>query len=143
VAIEKENEMPLQRTVTKPLPAEFAALVAKAEAAGQAALVAATPTPMIVGEAVDLFSDKIDYAKPTYYVAEGACGFAWVWFKGNTPFGRAMKAAGKASEGYPTGLQVWVSEGGQSIARKEAYARAYATVLKEAGITAYAQSRLD
>lgn len=121
---------------------DFSALVAKAEAAGIAACEAAKPTPMIVGEAVGL-SDKIDYSKPTYYVSEGACGFAWVWFKGNTPFGRYMKKTGKASSGYPTGLQVWVSAGGQSIARKEAYARAYATVLKEAGITAYPDSRLD
>lgn len=134
--------MPLQRTVTKPLPKEFAEIVAKAEAAGMAALQKATPTPMIVGQAIG-FTNKIDYTKPTYYEAEGVCGFAWVWFKGNTAFGRAMKAAGKAGDGYPTGLQVWIAEGGQAYERKIAYAGAYAEVLNAAGITAYAQGRLD
>lgn len=121
---------------------DFGALVAKAEAAGFAACEAAKPIPMIVGEA-DGFSNKFKPGATLYYESEGACGFAWVWFKGNTPFGRYMRKTGKASSGYPTGLQVWVSAGGQSIARKEAYARAYASVLKEAGITAYPQSRLD
>jgi len=121
---------------------DFSDLVKKAEAAGMAALEAAKPVPMIVGEA-DGFSNRFKPGAKLYYESEGACGFAWVWFKGNTPFGRWMKRAGKASSGYPTGLQVWVSEGGQSIARKEAYARAYAAVLKEAGITAYPGSRLD
>ncbi len=121
---------------------DFSDLVKKAEAAGMAALEAAKPVPIIVGEA-DGFSDRFKPGAKLYYEPEGACGFAWVWFKGNTPFGRWMKKAGKASAGYPTGLQVWVSAGGQSIARKEAYAVAYAAVLKEAGITAYAGSRLD
>ena len=35
------------------------------------------------------------------------------------------------------------SEGGQSIERKEAYAAAYAAVLKANGIDAYPNSRLD
>lgn len=122
---------------------DFAAVVAEATAAGMAALVAAKPTPMVVGQATSLFGNEIDYSKPTYYEPEGACGFAWVHFAGNTAFGKWMKKMGYARDDYPKGLCVWVREGGQSIERKEAYAAAYAKVLKAHGIEAYADSRLD
>lgn len=121
---------------------DFCALVAQAEAAGRKAGEAVVPTPMIVGTAIGL-SDRIDPSKPQYYVEDGVCGFAWIMFKGNTPFGRWMKKMGKAKPAYPNGLQVWVSEFGQSMQRKEAYARAYAAVLRAAGIDAYANSRMD
>lgn len=122
---------------------KYAALAAKADAAGKAAADALTPTPMIVGEAKSLFSDDIDYSKPTYYVESGVCGFAWVWLKGNTGFGRWAKAQGIASKGYPNGLNIRASGYGQSYEKKLAYAQGYAAVLKEAGITAYAEGRLD
>lgn len=122
---------------------KYAALAAKADAAGKAAAEALTPTPMIVGEAKSLFTDEIDYSKPTYYVAGGVCGFAWVWLKGNTGFGRWAKAQGIASKGYPNGLNIRASGYGQSYEKKLAYAQGYAAVLTEAGITAYAEGRLD
>lgn len=121
---------------------DFAALVGKAEVAGRIAALQAVPVPMVVGTAKGL-SDEIDYTKPIYIDDEGPCGFAWIEFAGNTPFGRWMKAHNKARKGYPKGLVVWVSEFGQSITRKEAYAQAYAKVLQEAGIDAWANSRLD
>ena len=121
----------------------YAALADTAHAAGLRAAAAATPTPMIVGEAKSLFSDEIDHSKPTYYVPSGVCGFAWVFVKGNTGFGRWAKKAGIASPGYPTGLNIRVTVGGQSYEIKTAYAQAYAAVLQEAGITAYAEGRLD
>lgn len=101
-------------------------------AAGNAALEAAKPTPMTVvggGE--------------RYFVSEGACGFAWVAFKGNTKFGRWAKKVGVARAAYPTGMQYWVSQGGQSVDRKEAFARAFAAVLNFNGIEAYANYRMD
>lgn len=121
----------------------FQALWAEADAAGQAAAEALTPRPMYVGTAKSLFDDSFDTTQPVYYVSEGVCGFAWVWFKGNTAFGRWAKNAGLASKGYPTGLQLWVRGYGQSMQRKEAYARAFAEVLRNAGIKAYAESRMD
>lgn len=121
--------------------ADFKALVAKAEAAGMAALVAAKPTPMVITEA-DIFGRPKPGAQ-RYYESEGPCGFAWIHFAGNTEFGRWAKKNDVARADYPKGLCVWVSEGGQSVERKEAYARAYAAVLKEAGIDCYANSRLD
>jgi hypothetical protein len=109
--------------------------------AGHAALNAATPTPMVVVEA-DIWGNPVAGAT-RHYVDEGACGFAWIQIKGNTGFGREMKKLNLFSKAYPTGLQYWVGEGGQSVERKEAFARAFAKVLNKYGIQAYAGSRLD
>jgi predicted CoA-binding protein len=53
------------------------------------------------------------------------------------------KKKGIARSHYPSGLCVWVSEFGQSVDRKAAYAGAFAQVLRNAGIDCYANSRLD
>ena len=120
----------------------FAALFAQAHAAGMTAGVKAVPTPMTVYEA-DVLTGEPTPDGQSWFVADGMCGFAWVSFAGNTPWGRWAKANGKATKAYPTGLWVWVGEFNQSVARKEAYARAFAGVLTAAGIKAYAGSRLD
>jgi hypothetical protein len=73
----------------------------------------------------------------------GPCGFAWVILKGNTAFGRWLKKTGRASKAYGGGLQVWIHEHGQSMARKEAHARAMAKVFQDSGIEAHAYSRMD
>jgi hypothetical protein len=113
----------------------FDAVHALAHEAGMTAGINACPLPMLVTE---------DSARArSWLVDEGACGFAWVVFKGNTAWGRWAKKQGIARSHYPSGLCVWVSEFGQSVARKEAYAYAYALVLKENGIDAYSSSRLD
>ena len=122
--------------------AEFVALVAAAEAAGKQAAEAAKPVPMVVYEAQAL-SNVPKEGGQSWYCAEGMCGFAWIEFAGNTSFGKWMKKAGKARTQYPKGMCVWVSEYGQSVERKEAYAAAYAKVLNEAGVNAYPNSRLD
>lgn len=117
----------------------FASIHKVAQSAGLEAGMNALPEPMMVTES-DLMGNPIGRS---WTVSEGACGFAWVTFAGNTPWGRWAKAQGIASKGYPKGLQIWVSEFNQSVDRKEAYAQAYAKVLREHGIEAYAQSRLD
>jgi hypothetical protein len=113
-----------------------------ADAAGRAAAEAATPVPMIVQQHANMLNDRSAVVRE-WRIPEGVCGFAWVWFKGNTPWGRWAKKTGLASKGYPAGLQVWIGDYGQSMTRKEAYARAYAKVLRDYGIDAYAQSRMD
>ena len=114
--------------------AGFAALAGIAHAKGIEAGRNCKPIPMMVctstGEPIELLD-------------EGACGFAWVAFAGNTAWGRWAKKAGIARSHYPSGLCVWVSEFGQSVDRKEAYAAAYAQTLRNAGIEAHAGSRLD
>jgi len=76
----------------------------------------------------------------------GACGFAWVDIpvKGNTKLGRMLKAAG-VSKHWRSGFQLWNPSKypTQNMDTLEAGARAAATVLQTAGITAYAGSRLD
>lgn len=110
----------------------FVELVARAHEAGLNAGYNARPVPMGV-------IDK----NCIYRIDDGACGFAWVSFPGNTAFGRWAKKQGIARPHWPSGLCVWVSEFGQSVDRKSAYAGAYARVLNDAGIAAYAGSRLD
>ena len=114
--------------------AGFAALAGIAHAAGIEAGRQCRPIPMVVCTATGQPIEQID---------DGACGFAWVAFAGNTAWGRWAKKAGLARSHYPSGLCVWVSEFGQSVDRKEAYAAAYAQTLRNAGIEAHAGSRLD
>ena len=73
------------------------------------------------------------------------CGFAWVNFSGQDPFGRAVKSQPEVSRGYPTGYQVWNpgEHRGQSIHIIEAGARAYAEVLKDNNINSTVGSRYD
>lgn len=124
--------------------ASFETLVAAAHAAGLAAGEAVRPTPMIVGSPSTPLGNDIDPAKPTYYVADGACGFAWIKVvPGGSSFARWLVKTGRARAAYNGGVQIWVSEFGQSLGRKSAYSAAYAAVLAEAGIRCWGESRMD
>lgn len=103
--------------------------------AGMAAAGACTPRPMGV----------MQNGKLIEVVNDGVCGFASIRFPGNSGFARGMKAAGIARKSYVGGYAVSVSEFGQSYERKMAYARAYASMLRDKyGIKdAYADGRLD
>ena len=105
----------------------------QARAAGMAAAEACEVRPMIVR----------GYNGERHIVDGGPCGFAWVVVKGNTGFGRWLKKTGRASKAYGGGLQVWIGEHGQSMARKEAHAAAMAKVFQDSGIEAHARSRMD
>lgn len=122
---------------------DFADLATRAHLAGMEAGNAAAPVPMVVGSPSTVFGNDIDPRQPSYFVADGVCGFAWVKFKGSTPFGRWAKKIGIARASYPKGMQINVRAFGQSMQRKEAYAQAYAKVLQDAGVEAYADSRMD
>lgn len=99
---------------------------------------------MIVGSAIGL-SNTIDPSQPIYHVPQGVCGFAWVNIRpGNSSFARwCTKNSKGRPNSYEGGVNVWVHQFGQSMECKEAYARAFAAVLTEAGIKAYAGSRMD
>lgn len=109
-----------------------AEIFARADEAGRAAAAARAVRPMVVigGE-------------ERYYVPDGVCGFAWVVVPGNSSFGKYLKRERGARKGYPSGIHLWVSDYNQSMERKEAYAYGFANVLNEAGISAYAGSRMD
>jgi hypothetical protein len=123
---------------------EFQALIEKAYQAGRKAGVECRPVPMVVGSAKSPTSDEIDYSKPVYHCDDGACGFAWVKIRpATTPFAKWLKARGIARPAYNGGIDIWISDFGQSVDRKYEMARAMAKVLTEAGYGAYADSRLD
>ena len=123
-------------------PAE---IYAEAHSAGMSAGNKCKPTPMIVGQPTTPLGDDIDYEKETWYVGDGVCGFAWVNIKpARGKFVTWMKKNNVGrKDNYYGGWTVWVSGFGQSMARKEDYARAFSKVLGDYGITAHSMSRLD
>lgn len=124
---------------------DFHAIHMEALAAGIKAGLTSKPVPMVVGHAMDPLrpNSGIDYSRETYRCDEGVCGFAWVSFKGNTQWGRWAKKNNVGTPDYPSGLRYWVSEFNQSLTRKEAFANAYAAVLKKNGIEAWPNSKMD
>jgi hypothetical protein len=129
----------------------YKAICDKANAAGVAAVEKLQVVPMIVGQETGFLSGKIDYSKPTYYVEDGVCGFAWVDVfpanKGNTRAGKEerqiLENAGFSKNDYTKTHQMWISDYNQSMQKKETYARAFAEVLRTNGIKAHSRSRMD
>ena len=129
----------------------FTAICEKASQAGYAAVETARVVPMVLGQETSLFSGVIDETKPTYFVEDGVCGFAWVSVKpeniGNTRLGkqerRALEAVGFRKNDYEKTYLLRISDFNQSMQKKEAYADAYAKVLRGHGIRAYSGSRMD
>jgi hypothetical protein len=115
-----------------------------AQIAGLKAGAEAKPHTMIVSEA-DSFTAKGLVGAKHWVVPEGPCGFAWVnIYPATSSFARWLAKNGHAKKAYEGGMQIWISEHGQSMERKEAHARAMAEVLtRELGVTAYAGSRMD
>ena len=104
-----------------------------------------SPTPMVVGTPTTPLGNDIDYSKDTHYVSDGVCGFAWINIKpARGKFVKYLKDndIGR-KDSYYGGYTIWVSGFGQSLARKESYARAFANHLNKNGITAYSMSRID
>lgn len=142
----------------------FLALVKAAHVAGEAAGTAAKPVPMVVQEranpAADLFGIDSPVVKE-YHVADGVCGFAWIslhakgtegkrfvnWLTGHQKPARPdLAPTVTAHKKYTGGHDIWVSGYDQSMQRKEAYAQAFANVIRAAnieGLAVYAQSRMD
>ena len=119
-------------------------LLEKAHLMGMDAGRDASVTPMIVGSPSTPFGSDIDYSKKTYFVEGGACGFAGVVIKpARGKFVSYLKSIGIGNKHYYGGYYVSVREFGQSLARKEAYAEAYAKVLSEEGMRCYVDSRMD
>lgn len=125
-----------QTTESKP-KVDYEKLWEDARANGYVAGTDATPTPMVVS----------GYENEP--VMDGACGFAWVNFKMKKglgrKFGRWLIDNGHArKDDYYGGCTIWISDHGQSMARKMDHARAMAETLQEAGIEdAYPASRID
>ena len=72
------------------------------------------------------------------------CGFGWVNIKpGNSKFANWLKKNDLARKSYYGGVDIWISDYGQSYDRKVAHASAMARVFSQAGIKAYGTGRLD
>lgn len=122
---------------------EYFAWWAEADAAGRAAADACKPTPMVVEQHANPLDDRSE-VKQSWYVADGVCGFAWVTFHpGGSSFARWACKVKDCRSAYHGGVQHWVSDYGQSMQRKEAYARAFARAIAAHGVTAYPGSRMD
>lgn len=115
----------------------------KALFAAIAAADTCIPTPMVVGSPSTPWGNDIDRTKPTYYVADGPCGYAWVKIKGRGKFAKWAKDSGVARPSALGGYTIYPSLMTQSMERKEAWANAYAQVLRDHGIEAYVDTRLD
>ena len=118
-----------------------------AHKAGHEAAKASTPAPMVVTGHTNPLDDNSP-VENAWYVPEGVCGFAWVVLKpGTHSFVRWLKKEGHANPEYQGGYSIWVSDYGQSMQRKEAYARAFSDTLREAfegtNLRIYPQSRMD
>jgi len=127
--------------------AAFDAAFAKAAAAGKAAGEAAKPRAMMVSQLSNPLDDN-SMPKAMWHAPEGACGFAWVNVSpGNSPFANWLKKNKLARKAYGSGVEIWISDFGQSVERKEACANAMAKVLNEElasnSLKIYASSRLD
>ncbi len=137
-ASDKIGELMAAKNGTETQPKmDFETLWEEAKADGYVAGTDAVPTPMIV--------EGYEHEP----VMGGACGFAWVNFKMKgglgRKFGRWLIDNGHArKDSYYGGCTIWVSEHGQSMARKEAHAHAMARTLQRAGIEdAHGMSRMD
>lgn len=124
--------------------AGFARAIAEAEEAGRAALAATVPVPMVVEQHARPFDDASPVTR-AYVVEGGACGFAWVTVPGTGSFAAwARKHLPDVRKEYYGGILIRnVREGGQSMARKSEFARAYAAKLREHGIAARPHDRID
>jgi hypothetical protein len=128
--------------------------------AGENALEACTPTPMIVEEHVNVVNDNSP-VRQSWHVPGGVCGFAWINVKCKSGPSRRfinelkllrlassnindfVKTVSFKKDSYYGGFTHWVHSGGQSMQRKEAYAHAFVAVLKTYNIDCHAMSRID
>lgn len=133
----------LLQEIDKPKMPSPEKLYAEAHAAGMAAGNALQPVPMLVEQHASPLDDNSPVVKQ-WVCNGGVCGFAWVKIK--PARGKFVSFCKKHDIGYVSdygGYEIWVSQFGQSIEKKEAYAHAFAAVLKKYGIKAYGQSRMD
>ena len=133
-------------TATKSIEAIHDQLLSDAIAAGIAAAEACVPIPMIPVQHANPFDDSSPIVKVYEPVLGGVCGFAWIVLRpANSKFANYCKTsyAVRTHKNYGGGLAIWIGAYGQSMTRKEAYASAFAKVLRDAGLNAYAESRMD
>lgn len=129
---------------------EFDKIYAEAHSAGMAAVKALDVVPMVVSGHANQMDDSSPVVKQ-WYVADGVCGFASVHIgPANKPFAKYLVDIQNVAkkDSYNGGIYIWISDFGQSMQKKEAYARAFAEVIKghaeKLGLkSVWSESRLD
>ena len=114
-----------------------AQLYGEAHTAGLAAMYAVVPTPRVM-------RPNWDSPLTMSYEPEGQVGYAWIAVASNTSMGKwLVKHKYGQRSAFEPEVQVWVEEGGNSYERKQAYAAAFAEVLRKAGVYCQACGRLQ
>ena len=115
----------------------------QAQNAGNAAVAQTTVTPMIVSQQANPLNDSSETIKQ-WVVNDGVCGFASVIVKpANSKFAKFLVGNGLARKAYGGGVSMSIFDFNQSLTKKEAYAQGFAKVLRDNGINAWAESRMD
>ena len=110
---------------------------------GNVAVEMATVTPMVVQQRANPLNDDSQLVRE-YFVSDGVCGFASVTVKpANCKFAKYLVANGLGRKAYNGGVRMSVHDFNQSLQKKEAYADAFAKVLRDNGINAWSESRMD
>lgn len=103
------------------------------------------PVPMVVQQHANVLDDNSP-VKQEWFVEGGVCGFAWVYIRpARGKFYNWAKSKELTSPRYYGGAHLNVPQPlGQSMARAEAYCRAFAKSLADQGIdNIYSESRID
>lgn len=141
-----------QQNEKKIRDAKFMEVFRDAHIAGCGAAENCVPEPMIVVQHENPFDSSSAITKVYEPVLDGVCGFAWVNIKpGNSAFANWLKKNAEAGtihlrihKSYYGGIDLWISDYGQSYERKRAYANAFAKVIvDELGVKARSMGRLD
>jgi hypothetical protein len=104
--------------------ARWAALIDLARSAGQQVAQQTIPTPMVVQD-----------GNSREVIKEGSCGGAYVVIPdARSGFARWLRVSRIGASHSPSGQRVYAETGGQSQERAEAYAHAFANVLKMNGV---------
>ena len=115
----------------------------QAKEQGLRAVQQAYVAPMIVQQRQNPLNDNSTLIRE-YFVSDGVCGFASVTVKpANCKFAKYLVANGLGRKAYNGGVSMSVHEFNQSLQKKEAYAHAFAKVLRDNGINAWSESRMD
>lgn len=116
----------------------------EADAAGQEAVKATTPTPMVVQQHKNMMDDNSPVVQE-WVVQGGVCGFAWINLKpARGKLAQAFAEKGARKNEYEGGMTKWIHDYGQSMSLKEAYARAFVKKMHEHGYTDFRSgSRMD
>ncbi len=124
---------------------EAKALYDKAHKAGMEASAAITPTPMRVVQHAQPFNPLSAVVKDYGVINEGACGFGWVEIRPSRG-GFATFCKKKGIGRYSEYSRCWMISSPlmtQSYERNVTYASAFSAVLREAGIDAFGNGRMD